>query len=270
MATKSIVVNASLDPTLGGPRDFGASFLMPADGPWMIFELFSTFISGTPGADEGISGYMTVESLEGGILPDPAPARYPIISSPSAGTTVDHQPIVALTRTPVLWDAAGKAELKFRTFLSDTITAPTFGQIGILFGKEIPAFRPRIFSNGIEYEATSADEELAGTITLSERAKRIVAIMPHLNLSGAISSADARMGQIRLDSDDIELTPLTLPCDFAFPAGDATGQAVPSVYPQPWFDVDIPVREGARINVFTKATSTQHADMIFQTFLAYE
>lgn len=256
--------------TAASKTQIGTDIIMPATGPWTIFGLWGQVVKGAGAHSEGAGGQLIMDAVSGDLSPDPAPGKYPLIGSPAAASANFHIAQVPLNIWPVRWEASGKAtvRLSYLNQLASTVACEV--ACGIIFGKEIPEPRPLVFCDSVYSAFASAAEQSIGTITLSEKATRIVGILADLNHGDAVTAAEETIATIRLASDDIKMPPAQYPCIRAFDAADGTHVGAPSTPRADFIPVDIPVEGGARINVYatTSISVTGNAEVL--VYLAYE
>jgi len=248
----------------------GADITMPAGGPWIIHDLWGQVVKRTTVPSEGTGGQLIVDSLSGDITPDPAPAKYPMIGNPQTSSANVSIAAVPLDLRKVVWQAAGKASLKLSYQNQLAITTGSITLAGIIFSEAIPEIRPLMFCDGVQGAFASATEQLLGTITISEKATRIVGIMADLNKGDALTVAEEVAATIRLSSDDVKMPPAEYPCNRAFDAGDGTVAGSTAAPQSQFIPVDIPVIGGSRINVFATTTASVTGNAEVQVFIAYE
>lgn len=248
----------------------GADIVMPAGGPWSIFGLWGQVVKGAGAHSEGAGGQLIVDAVSGDLSPDPAPGKYPLIGSPAAASANFHIAQVPLNIWRVAWGAAGKAvvRLSYLNQLASTVACEV--ACGIIFGKEIPEKRPLMFCDSVYSAFASSAEQSIGTITLAEKATRIVGILADLNHGDAVTAAEECMATIRLASDDIKMPPAQYPCIRAFDAADGTHVGAPSTPRADFIPVDIPVEGGARINVYATSSISVTGNCEVLVYLAYE
>lgn len=248
----------------------GANLILPAGGPWKIHHIWGQVAKVTTAANEGTGGALLVRSLSGDLEPDIAPGLYPLIGSPAAQGATPSVSENPLNLWEVDWDAAGKAALSLSYQQQLAITTASQVGAGIIFGSERPTVRPLKFCDGVRTAFASAAEQSVGTITLSERATRIVGICADLNKGTAITAGEEILATIRLDSADVKLPPAQYPCNRAFNAclGASIGQSGGA--PTRFIPVDIPIVGGARINIFATTTRSVTGNAHVQVYLAYE
>lgn len=270
MATHAMLQTGTGSTTAATKKIIGANITLPAGGPWTVFGLWGQVARVTSVADEGSGGQLIVDSVSGDLDPDPAPGTYPLVGACIGESANFSIAAVPLNIWPVNWSAAGKAVIKLSYLNQLAITTASIVAGGVIFGNEVPEVRPLTFCDGVFTSFASANETAVGTITLAEKATRIVGILADLNKGDAVTAAEAVLATIRLASDDVKMPPAQFPCNRAFNSSDGTpvGQ---SATPQSQFiPVDIPVEGGARIDVLctTSASVTGNADI--SVFIAYE
>ena len=248
----------------------GADIIMPAGGPWLIHHVWAQVVKATTIPDQGTAGILHVQSLSGDMLPDPAPGKFPVIGSSISESANASLSSVPLNLWPVDWEAAGKASLRMNYIQQLAMTTASEVACGIIFGNERPQVLPIKFGDYVQTSWASAAETAVGTITLAEKATRIVGILANLNKGDASTTAEEVMATIRLDSADVMLPPGQYPCNRAFNASDGTAVGQPGAPQSQFIPVDIPVQGGARIDVYVTSSIsvTSNADIIVH--LAYE
>jgi hypothetical protein len=270
MSTYAMLQTGTSGTAARARTQIGANITLPAGGPWTIFGIWGQVAKRTTVPNEGTGGELIIESLSGDLTPDPAPGIYPLIGnqiSESANAAISAMP---LNIWPVRWEAAGKAviQLFYRNQLA--ITTASRVAAGIIFGNEVPEMRPLIFSDSVQSSFASAAEQLVGTITLAEKATRIVGILADLNKGDAATAGEECMATVRLQSDDVKLPPSDYPCTRAFNASDGTAVGQSSTPQAQFIPVDIPVEGGARINVFATTTISVTGNADIAVYIAYE
>lgn len=248
----------------------GAALTLPAGGPWIIHNIWGQVAKTTTVPSEGTGGALVINALTGDLTPDPAPGTYPLIGacvSESANAAIAPVP---LNLWPVRWEASGKAQIELRYINHLAITTGSTVLAGIIFGDAIPETRPLVFCDGVRAAFASAAEQTVGTITLAEKATRIVGICADLNKGDVPTAGEAIAATIRLDSADIKLPPAQYPCNRAFNASDGTAVGQAATPQTQFIPVDIPVLGGARINCFATSTVSVTGNCEVQVYLAYE
>jgi hypothetical protein len=243
---------------------------MPAGGPWTIFKIWGQVVRSTTIPDQGTGGILHVNALTGDLTPDPAPGKYPLIGSPASESANAALSAVPLNLWNVNWQASGKAQidLSYTQLLAITTASPVAA--GIIFGDSIPVAAPLLFCDTVSNSFASASEQTIGTITLAEKATRIVGILADINHGEASTTAEATLATIRLDSADMKLPPAQYPCIRAFNASDGTAAGQSAVAQSQFIPVDIPIVGGARIDVFATTTISVTGNADVQVYIAYE
>lgn len=270
MSTHALVTTGTGSTTAATKKKIGDSLVLPAGGPWTIHHIWGQVVKNTTVPDEGTGGTFHVNSLSGDITPDPAPGKYPMIGSPLSESANCGISSVPLNLWPVNWEASGKAsiELSYTNLLAIT-TAPIVAA-GIIFGDSRPEPAPLTFCDQVSASFASATEQSIGTITLAEKATRIVGILADLNKGDAVTGGEPIMATIRLDSADIKLPPSQYPCARAFNANDGTAVGASSVSQMQFIPVDIPVVGGARIDCSATTTQSVTGNADVTIYLAYQ
>ncbi|MCK5614437.1 hypothetical protein KAR91_71895 [Candidatus Pacearchaeota archaeon] len=248
----------------------GSDITLPAGGPWIIYGLWGQVAKVTTVASEGSGGALVVDALSGDLTPDPAPGKYPLIGNPQISSANCSISALPLNIWPVNWVAAGKAIIKLSYLQQLAITAGSKTAAGILFGDSIPEKRPLVFSDYVQSSFASTSEQTIGTITLAEKATRIVGVLGDLNKGDALTVAESIIGTFRLASDDIKMPPAEFPFGRCFDAGDGTVEGETAAPRMDFIPVDIPVEGGARIDVFATTIESVTGNADVQVFIAYE
>ncbi len=248
----------------------GADITLPAGGPWTIFGIWGNVAKRTTLPDEGSGGRLIIEAKSGDLTPDPAPGKYPLIGNSATNSANSGQTENALNIWPVNWQASGKAVISLSYQNITTITTGSAVAAGIIFGDAIPEKRPLVFCDGVSASFASATEQSVGSITLAEKATRIVGIFADINKLDAWTTGEPIIGTIRLASDDIKLPPSQYPFNRAFNAPDGTAVGGASTGQAQFIPVDIPVIGGSIIDIFatTLLSVTGNADV--NVYIAYE
>lgn len=248
----------------------GSDIVLPAGGPWTIFGLWGQVAKITAVASEGTGGQLIIDALSGDLTPDPAPGKYPMHGNCQGSSGAFSCAALGLNIWSVEWKAAGKSVIKLSYLNQLAITAGSATAAGIIFGDKIPERRPLVFCDGVYSAFASAAEQAIGTITLAEKAKRIVGIFPDVNKGDALTAAEPILATIRLTSDDIKMPPAQYPCVRCFDSGDGTVAGESAVPRADFIPVDIPVQGGARINIYATTTASVTGNAEVQVFIAYE
>lgn len=247
----------------------GNDIILPAKGDWLIHHVFAQMIMTTNAVNVGVSGVFQVESLEGAIVPDPAPGRFPLLGQSSQNALLGAGQPIPLQLFEVDWNAAGKATIRINA-TSDAFVAdnPTIVG-GIMYGKTRPETKPMLFATSTRGNITGTGEQFIGTIQLSERAEKITHIYPDFTSTDPSGTLFGAAVTIRLDSDDIDLTPFELPCLRAYSAMTQTKAGSPAIPKLEYISIDIDVVNGARINVFATPRLANPPDGNISLFLGY-
>lgn len=270
MATHALLTTGVGSTTAATKIKVGSTLELPAGGPWLIHHIWGQVVKITSVANEGTGGLMHFDAKSGDINPNPAPGTYPLVGTPAGESANFSISSVPLNLLPVDWEAAGKATLDISyTGLLAITTAPVVAA-GIIFGKGRPEVLPLTFCDVVSSSFASATEQSIGTITLAEKATRIVGIHADCNKGDAITAAEAILATIRLDSNDEQLPPAQYPCCRAFNASDGTAVGQAGVPQSQFIPVDIPIVGGARINVFATSTASVTGNVDISVAIAYQ
>lgn len=243
---------------------------LPAGGPWKIHNIFGLLSRATATAGEMNGGIMRLDSVSGDIVPQPAPARFPLIESPSFLGTVAEAPCCPLHIYDVDYTAAGKAVMNMVYRQETAVTVAPQLVLGICFGKDRPVTSPIVQCDMVRAQVTSAADTALGTITLAESAKRITGFLAMATQDNVITAGEELIGFCRLASDDIDLTPMQIPFCNAYGAGLGTAFLPLGPTYRQFIPVDIPVLGGARINAFVDLNTAVTNAAEIQLFVAYE
>ena len=248
----------------------GSDITLPAGGPWIIHGVWAQVAKVTTIPDQGTGGDLIVSAVSGDLEPDPAPGTYPLIGAPGNPSANEGIAAVPLNIWETNWTAAGKAVIRLNYRQQLAISTASALAAGIIFSDAIPERRPLRFVDVVRGSFASATEQSLGTITVAEKATRIVGLLADLNKGDAVTAAEAIMATIRLDSDDIKLPPAQFPCNRAFDAADGTPVGPSGVAQSQFIPLDIPVVGGSRINVFAITTQSVTGNADLNVYLAYE
>ena len=254
---------AAADTTIG-------QITLPADGPWLIHNVFALLARATATAAESIGGHFRLESAQGDIEPSPAPSRFPVFESGSFLGATAPVSKMDLALYDVNYTAPGRSAINmiYHQAIACTVAAQVI--LGVMYGRTRPEKRPIQYCDTVRAAVTTTAASQLGTITLSERATRITQIAAVLQQDGVLVTAEELIGHIYLTSDDIDLVPAQYPCNSAFGAGigiliDGAGSS-----PVNFIPVDIPVPAGARVNVFAVLNTAVTNGADCEVFLGYE
>lgn len=270
MATHALAVQGPGGTTALAETQIGADLTMPAGGPWIIHSIWAQVVKATTVPNEGAGGTLHVQALSGDLSPDPAPGKYPLIgpcASESANAAISP---VGLNLWPVNWNAAGKAVLSLSYIQQLAITTASEVAAGIIFGDSVPVPVPLTFCDVVRTSWAAATETAVGTVTLAEKATRIVGILADLNKGDAPTAGEEIMATIRLDSADVKLPPAQYPCNRAFNASDGTAVGQAATPLSNFIPVDIPVIGGSRIDIYVTSSISVTGNADVAVYLAYE
>lgn len=248
----------------------GANITLPANGPWTIFGLWGQVAKTTTVPAEGTGGQLIIDSISGDLDPDPAPGKYPLVGSPGTSSANSHCACLANNIWPVNWKAAGKSVISLSYLNQLAITTASKVVAGIIFGDKIPERRPLVFSDGVYSSFASTAEQSVGTITISEKASRIVGVCGILRKGDALTTAESIIGHFRLGSNDIKLPPAQYPFSQCYDAGDGTVEGETAMPRVDYIPVDIPVPGGSRIDVFATTIESVTGNADVDIYVAYE
>jgi len=242
----------------------------PAGGPWIIWGLWGFMVATTPTAAEVVAGHMRLNAVSGDILPNPAPSRFPLnaVGSQLGATlpAVKH----ALKIWPVSYEAPGKGVIQLIINQAVGNTVAPEAVMGVLFGKTVPSYMPYRFMDTVRAQLAAAVDTLIGTVTIAERATRIIAVGGILAQDNVITTVQELIGYFRLASDDVGMAPAQYPFSAVYGGGLgalilASAAQVPVMIP-----VEIPVEGGARIDCYTLLNNLVTNAAEVEIFIAYE
>ena len=263
------MVLAGAGPTTAAELSLG-TITLPADGPWVIHQVWGQVVAATATAAEAIGGYLKLESVAGDLEPNPAPAKFPLYAHGSFLGAVEDADSVPLQMYDINFAAPGKAQVKLLYAQDIGCTVAPQVCAGILFGKSTPEKKPLQYCDSVQGTVTAATDTSVGTITLSERSTRIVGVCAMLMQDGVLVAGEELIGFWRMASDDINIIPAQFPFVNAVNAGLGATISAGPVPPFSFIPVDIPVPAGARINTYVDLNTavTNAADV--RIFVAYE
>jgi len=242
----------------------------PAGGPWMIWGVFGFMVAVTPTAAEVVAGSMRLDAVSGDIRPNPAPSRFPLpaVSSQLGATLPSTQHPLKIW--PVQYEAPGKGILQLIVNQAVGNTVAPQCLLGVLFGKTIPSVKPFQFIDTVRAQVAAAVDTAIGTITLAEKATKIIAVGGILCQDNVITTVEELIGFFRLSSDDVRMPPAQFPFSACYGGGLGalilnTGAQVPVMIP-----VDIPVPGGGRIDCFAQLNTLVTNAAEIEIFIAYE
>jgi len=270
MATHALAVTGTSGTSALAVTQIGSTITLPAGGPFTVFKVWGQVASITTVPNEGTGGVLLINAITGDLQPDPAPGRYPLIGKPVSEGANAPITSVPLNLWDVNWAASGKAQIDMSYINQLAITTGSAVAAGLIFGDEIPEKRPLVFCDRVQSSFASAAEQTIGTITLAEKATRIVGILCDLNKGDAPTAGEAILATVRLASADIQMPPSQWPCYRAFNASDGTAVGASATAQSDFIPIDIPVVGGARIDIFATTTASVTANADVTVFLAYE
>lgn len=270
MATHGIARQGVGGTAAASVTQIGANIELPAGGPWQIWGLWAQAVLHTPTAAESLVGSIRIDALSGDLSPDPAPGNYPAIGLGNASGANLGAVQVPLNIWPVNWQGMGKAviSLSFVNHNGNTV-APEIA-CGLLFGDARPETRPLTFSDVITAAWASTAETQLGTITISEKASRIVGMLSHIEHAAALAASIEAQGIIRLDSPDVKIQPAQYPFNNNVSAGLGTPAGQASMPQMQFIPLDIPIEGGSRVNIFATSSVSVTNNARAAVYLAYE
>jgi hypothetical protein len=235
--------------TVGTTIAFGniGDITLPAEGPWIIHTFFGTVVNITATAANSLGGLMRFVASSGDLTPDPSPSDWPVTGQGSFLGATESQIASPLNMYNTNLEGAGKGIINLSYSNGIAIAAAPMGQVGLMYGVEIPEIRPAVHAVESRGVVSTVAETTLGTMTLSEQATRITGISGIIQQDGVLTTAEEILGSFRLSSDDVELAPSIWPFNCGFSAGLGAligGGQQPALKVIP---VDIPVPGGARI-----------------------
>lgn len=243
---------------------------LPAGGPWKIHDIWSYLAIGTAGAAEASMGHIRITSVSGDITPNPAPSRWPIAGIPSYLGAATGKPLCPVAVWPTALEAAGKAVLTFDYVNEALKTAADDIYCGVMFSKTIPVPRRAPFCDRVTAAIGATGANAVGTITLAEKATRIVAIGCDVLQDNVSTTAEELIGYFTLTSDDVDFAPSQWPWSFASSIGLATNHGLNNGILTRMHPVDMPVLGGARIDCAVHLLTGPTNDAQASVYLMYE
>lgn len=268
--THSMAVAGAGSAAAGEAVISGAGVILPAGGPYTIFQVWATLAAATHTAGESYGDYFRLNATSGDLTPSPQPTRFPtgLIGS-MLGATAD----VSVNPTvihDVEFEAAGKSAIEMILNTASVMTVAPQAVLGIIFGKTRPVMKPLKFVDRVRAQVTAAALTAVGTITISEKASRIVAIAGLLVQDNVLTTGEELLGFFTLASDDIKFPPAQYPFQAGFGAGlGALINNGPMQRPL-WIPVVIPVTGGARIDCSVDLNTAVTTAAEVQIFIAFE
>lgn len=216
---------------------------------WVLHSIMGQVVQSVADVALCTGGVINMRSPSGDITPDPAPSTWPVFSQGShLGATVGANSC-PLHKYDINLLAAGKANIALSSINDIAQTNAPRYTAGIHYGPNIPEKRRARFCDHVRVTATAAARTAVGTISLSEKATRIVGIYGSLKQSGVLVTAEELTGFFDLESEDTDL----LPSEWMFNEVSGAGlgaliQGAPVSTPNIHI-VDIPVIGGSDIDV---------------------
>lgn len=243
---------------------------LPAGGPWTIFKVWGYGAMSAASAAQAMMASMRIETISGDVVPNPAPSRYPMAAVDSYLGAATGKPKSPLAIWPVNWQAAGKAVIALHVINECARTAGDVFCVGVIFAKNIPTPRPYVFFDRITNSFNSAGSNAVGTITLAEKATRIVAVGADVIQDNVSTTGEEILPFFTMASDDIDFAPAQWPCTHACSEGLATNHGLNNALMPRMIDVDIPVVGGARIDCAVNLLAGTTNNVQGSVFIAYE
>jgi len=248
----------------------GAPVTLPAGGPWTIFKVWALLAAATATAGESKGGYFRINAKSGDITPNPAPSKFPTGIMPSSlGATIDSV-LNPITMFDVNYEASGKAEIELIYNEPTAVTVANQVVLGLIFGKTRPVEKPFTFVDVVRGQQSAVADTLIGTVTISEKASKIVAVCGCIAQDNVLTAGEELIGYFRLDSDDVKMPPSSYPFGAAYSAGLGALINQSAKCPVVWIPVEIPIIGGARVNCYIKLNTVLTNAAEVQIFIAYE
>lgn len=241
-----------------------STITLPAGDNWKIQAIALTCVCATQ-VEGNLELRMRCNS--GDVSPNPSPFKIPIPSFTAQQTTpaVAHslQPFVVRTN----FRAAGKSILEFFIF-NRGATATYYYSVSIIIADQnIDMPSAIVYSDSSSANVTATTETSLGTITISESAKKLTGVccfgIPN---ASAFAASKTLSGKLRLDSNDVLLTPFDVPMTAFSGSSTAPNITVPTI--PFWYPLDVPVPGGARITGYVTEQIAVDADITF--WIAYQ
>lgn len=268
--THSMAVAGAGSAAAGEAIITGAVITLPAGGPYTIFKIWGNMAQATAAAGEAYGDYMRIEATVGDLTPNPAPLRLPLgVIGSSLGATVD----IGCNPTAihdVEYTAPGKASLNLIMNTGSVLAVAPQCVMGIIFGKTRPVLKPFIYVDRVRAQVTAAALTAVGTITISEKASKIVALCGILAQDNVLVAGEELIGFFSIASDDVKLPPAQYPFNCSYSAGLGALINNVSKVPPLWIPVEIPIVGGARIDCSVDLNTAVTNAAEIQIFVAFE
>lgn len=252
-----------------GAVNIGTPVVFPAGGPWLIHDVWCTVAYADATQSIPVSGNFIVDTVAGDIIPDPAPATFPVLANPYGFNRNASYSLIETNLHNVAWQAPGKSQIQLKFDPDLTFPANFYLLAGVIFGRQQPSVQPIIWSAAVVGQLGSTAETILGTIQLSETASQITGLFISALQGDAYNAQQTTLIHVRLESDDRRLQPAQFPCMIQSIGGTATaagGQTMPALR---WIPLDIPVDGGTRVTIYgTDHTYTTNRPTV-KVHLAY-
>lgn len=248
----------------------GTDITLPAGGPWKIWGIYGHAVLVTVTAAQNLMGSIQMIALSGDLDPDPSPGFWPCASHGAGTGATPGVAAVPLNIWPVDFTAAGKSVIRLNYINTQANTVAPNIVAGILYGDKIPEYMPVQFSSPVTAAFASAAESAVGTITLAEKAKKIVGVYSFFAHAAAPTASEECHGFIRLDSPDVKLQPAEFPNNIGFSAGLGAMIGNSATPQSQYIPLDIDVPGGAVVNVFATTSRSVTANARVTVWLAYQ
>lgn len=256
--------------TVAGTVTACPNITLPAGAKWTIHGVWGYGCMSAASAAEAMMASIQVVTISGDVVPNPAPSRYPLAAVDSFLGAATGKPKSPLALYPVNWEATGKAVLGFNVINECARTAGDVFNLGILFGKSIPVPKPYTFFDRVTASFNGAGANAVGTITLAEKATRIVAIGAEVIQDLVSTTGEEILPFFTLTSDDVDFAPAQWPCGHATSEGLATNHGLNNALLPRMITTDIPVLGGARIDCAINLLAGTTNNCQGSVYIAYE
>ena len=248
----------------------GTNITLPAGGPWLIHGVWAQQAQTTAVTAEPMIGTLEVESLSGDLTPDPAPGRFPIAGYTSPVSASYGAASMPLNIYRVRWVAAGKAVIALYHNPDVTLAVAPRVVAGIIYSDVEPEAKPLLFVDRVNSAFAATTEQTIGTITLSEKVKRIIGICGLISHTGTQTADEPVIGTFRLTSDDVKIVPLELPFNQAIGPGDGTVAGAVSIGRTQFIPVSIEVPGGSRVTALATTLESVPGSAEVSVYVAAE
>lgn len=246
------------------------TFQVAQGGPWTIFGVWAQVVAATATAVDNISGFLQIDAPSGDIDPYPSPSSFPFPATNSFLGAVADQVVCPLRIWPVNWKVQGGGTVRLQINLDQAVTVAAQVVAGIIYGMNRPPTPLFTWVDRVTAEITVATEAAVGTIRLSEKAKKIVAVCGTITQNNSPTAGEEVLGFIRLDSPDVKLSPMQFPLSSAIGAGLGATIAQLGVSDPVWIPTLIPVIGGSSIQCFVDLNTALTNPATVDVWIAYE